>query len=120
LSGNLDATALRTTDWATECADIHRVLANRRRLMIAWMLAGRELSVTEIAHAIGASLQSTSQHLRLMRDHSMLSWRRTGRTVYYRLHRPDCLPVSLWPIGPSHEAGPRIRDFPVEEEGGQP
>jgi DNA-binding transcriptional ArsR family regulator len=43
-------------DMAERCADIHRILASRRRLMILWTLVDRELSVTEIAHAIGASL----------------------------------------------------------------
>jgi DNA-binding transcriptional ArsR family regulator len=76
-------------------AEVHRVLASRRRLMILWALEGRELSVSDIAHAIGASLQSTSQHLRLMRDHSMLSSRRDGQTVFYRLHQPDDLPFLI-------------------------
>lgn len=86
---------------ADQYAEIHRVLANRRRLLILWALTGRELSVGEIASVIGASLQSTSQHLRLMRKHAMLSSRREGQTVYYRLHPAGSLPLPLWPTGQS-------------------
>ena len=93
-------------DLAERYAEIHRVLANRRRLMILWTLADRELSVSEIAHAIGASLQSTSQHLRLMREHSMLCSRRVGQTVYYRLLQPENLPVPFWPIIPPDGGDP--------------
>jgi DNA-binding transcriptional ArsR family regulator len=91
---------------AKRCAGIHRVLANSRRLMILWALAGQELSVGDIALAIGASLQSTSQHLRLMRDHSLLRSRRVGQSVLYRLHEPERLPVSVWPMSQQLEARP--------------
>jgi len=84
---------------AERYAELHRVLANRRRLLILWTLAGKELSVGEIAQVIGASLQSTSQHLRLMRDHAMLCSRREGQTVYYRLQPAGSLPLPLWPTG---------------------
>lgn len=83
---------------AERCAGIHRILANSRRLMILWALAGQELSVGDIALSIGASLQSTSQHLRLMREHSLLRSRRVGQSVLYRLHEPERLPVSVWPM----------------------
>jgi DNA-binding transcriptional ArsR family regulator len=95
----------RNSDLAERCAQIHRLLANRRRLMILWALAGRELSVSEIAQTIGASMQSTSQHLRLMRKYSLLSSRREGQSIFYRLHQPDNLPISIWPIASSDETG---------------
>lgn len=61
------------------------MLANPRRLMILWSLVERERSVGELAQAIGASLQSTSQHLRLMREHGMVCARRDGQTIYYQI-----------------------------------
>jgi DNA-binding transcriptional ArsR family regulator len=75
---------LAALDQAKQHADIHRVLANPRRLMILSALAERELSVGQIAERIGASLQSTSQHLRLLREHALVCSRREGQTVYYR------------------------------------
>ena len=95
-------------------AQVHRVLANPRRLMILWTLGDGELSVGEIADAIGASLQCTSQHLRLMREHAMVCSRRQGQTIYYRARYPygptgldGFLPLSqgesssVNPIGPT-------------------
>jgi DNA-binding transcriptional ArsR family regulator len=70
---------------AAECAEIHRLLANPRRLMIIWLLEKKELSVGELAQAIGASLQSTSQHLRLMREYGLVGTRREGQTIYYMI-----------------------------------
>jgi DNA-binding transcriptional ArsR family regulator len=61
------------------------VFSNANRVMILWTLADREMSVTEIAAAINASLQNTSQHLSLMKAQDILSSRRDGQTIYYRI-----------------------------------
>ena len=59
------------------------VFANPKRILILWTLAGQEKSVSEIASTVGTSLQSTSQHLRLMRERGILDSRREGQTIYY-------------------------------------
>ncbi len=66
-------------------AAVCSVFANARRVMILWSLAGQEMSVSEIASAIEASLQSTSQHLHLMKGMGILDSRRDGQTIYYRI-----------------------------------
>jgi DNA-binding transcriptional ArsR family regulator len=58
---------------------------NPTRVLILWTLGDREMSVGSIALAIKASLQNTSQHLRLMKDKGILVSRREGQKVYYRL-----------------------------------
>ncbi|KAA3657261.1 MAG: ArsR family transcriptional regulator [Chloroflexi bacterium] len=69
-----------------ECqAAICSVFANPRRVMILWTLAEREKSVSEIASAVGISLQNTSQHLQLMKGRGVLDSRREAQTIYYRL-----------------------------------
>jgi len=75
----------RSLEEAAESARIHRLLANPRRLLILWLLEADERSVGDLAEAIGASLQSTSQHLRLLREHGLVCARRDGQTVYYTL-----------------------------------
>jgi DNA-binding transcriptional ArsR family regulator len=77
-----------SSDEAEQTAEIHRVLANPRRLKILWALDRKELSVGEIADAIGASLPCTSQHLRLMREHGMVCARREGQSIYYHIGGP--------------------------------
>jgi DNA-binding transcriptional ArsR family regulator len=68
-----------------EQAEIHQVLSNPSRLLILRSLAKKEMSVGEIAEQIGASLQNTSQHLRLMKDKDVLEARREGQTIFYQI-----------------------------------
>ena len=70
---------------AEELAEIYGVFSNPKRLLIFWTLDGTEMSVNEIASSIGASLQNTSQHLRLMKDKDILTNRREAQTIYYRI-----------------------------------
>lgn len=69
---------------ARQQAEICGLFGNPNRLLILWVIGNEERSVGDIATAIGASLQNTSQHLRLMRDKGVLTTRRDGNTIYYR------------------------------------
>ena len=82
-------TGIRRT--AEQHADICRVFANPTRILILWTLANGEKSVGEIAEAVDVSLQSASQHLRIMRKMKILAFRREGHMVYYQIARdgPD-------------------------------
>jgi len=72
-------------------ADLCRVFTSPRRVLIVWALADCELSVSEIAEAVDTSMQNTSQHLRLLKDKGLLTSRREGRTIYYRVANPESL-----------------------------
>jgi DNA-binding transcriptional ArsR family regulator len=72
---------------AEQQADICQTFGNVTRILIVWALYEREMRVSDIAEAIGASMQNTSQHLRLMRDRGMLTSQRKGNAVYYRIDR---------------------------------
>ena len=61
------------------------IFGNTQRILILWLLAERERTVTEIALAIGASMQSTSQHLRLMGFRNLVVSRREHHNIYYHL-----------------------------------
>jgi DNA-binding transcriptional ArsR family regulator len=77
---NVDLRALAESQ-ASMCG----VFANAKRVMILWTLIDHEKSVGEIATAIEASLQCTSQHLHLMKKMGILDSRRNGQTIYYRI-----------------------------------
>ena len=64
-------------------ADFCSVFASPIRLQIFWILQEREATVSELSEKIGASLQNTSQHLRLMRDKGALESRKDGNRVFY-------------------------------------
>lgn len=74
---------------AEELAELCGILGNSHRIRIIWALRDRELTVSEIADEIEASLQNTSQHLRLMKNKGVLQSRRDGREIHYRITDTD-------------------------------
>jgi DNA-binding transcriptional ArsR family regulator len=62
-----------------------RVMGNPQRILILWFLANGKRSVGEIAEAIGASLQSTSHHLRILEFSGMVKNRREHQNIFYHL-----------------------------------
>ncbi|MFV0525100.1 MAG: ArsR/SmtB family transcription factor [Acidimicrobiales bacterium] len=61
------------------------LLADRTRLLIVWHLRGRELSVNEIAGRVDKSPATVSQHLGKLRLAGIVSPRRDGNFIHYRL-----------------------------------
>ena len=74
---------------AVEQAELHQILSNSTRLLILHALEQQEMSVGEIAEQIDASLQNTSQHLRLMKDKGVVDARRDGQSIFYRIARSE-------------------------------
>ena len=68
-----------------------KVFSSTRRILIVWVLGKEEMSVTDIARAVGSSMQSTSQHLRLMKDKEILTSRRDGQAILYRVAQNDLM-----------------------------
>jgi predicted transcriptional regulator len=66
-------------------ATLCRIFGNPQRIIILWLLAERERTVTEIALAIGASMQSASQHLRIMGFGNLVESRREHHNIYYHI-----------------------------------
>ena len=72
-----------------QLAALFRVLGNDTRLRILHTIArADEASVTDIADAVGASTQSVSNHLQRMSDQQIVSTRRDGNRIFYRLIDP--------------------------------
>jgi ArsR family transcriptional regulator len=64
---------------------VQEVLCEPARLRIIAALDGEELSVGDLAAAIGRKVPATSQHLRLLRELELVEGARRGTAVYYRL-----------------------------------
>lgn len=64
------------------------MLSSPKRLMIIDMLGKREMSVGEIAESLETQPATVSQHLRLLRDKHLVTSRKDGQNVYYRLAIP--------------------------------
>lgn len=65
--------------------DVLRLLADRTRLTVLALLHDGELSVGAIADRLGRPVPAVSQHLAKLRGGRLVTTRRDGATVYYRL-----------------------------------
>lgn len=68
-----------------------RALSSGRRAEIVELLAQSERSVDEVAQEIGQSVANTSHHLRALARAGLVSTRRAGTHVHYRLASPTVL-----------------------------
>jgi len=69
-----------------EAAQLLKLLANENRLLILCQLVQTpEMSVSELAGAVGLSQSALSQHLAKMRADGLLATRREAQTVFYRI-----------------------------------
>ncbi len=66
-------------------ATIGRALADPKRLCVLESLAVGELSVSELSSRVGCQVPNMSQHLAVLRSAGLVTSRRDGNTIYYRL-----------------------------------
>jgi len=69
-------------------AEICKTLANPKRLEIIAALKDGELSVSELVERIGATKANVSQHLAVLRQRRVVTTRREGVNVFYRINNP--------------------------------
>ena len=72
-------------------ASICHTLANPKRLEIIDKLRTSELSVTALAEALEISQANLSQHLAIMRQRGIVTSRREGLNVFYKLSNPKII-----------------------------
>ena len=77
-----------------EFARVAKALASGRRAEVVDLLANGERSVESIASEIEMSLANASQHLQVLRRAGLVSSRRQGTSIFYRLASPGV--VRLW------------------------
>ncbi|MFV2071729.1 MAG: ArsR/SmtB family transcription factor [Thermoanaerobaculales bacterium] len=74
-------------DWIVECLSrLFSAISDPTRIRIVHALTVNDrLNVTELADHINLSVSAISHQLRLLRDRSLLTASRDGRSVYYSL-----------------------------------
>jgi len=72
-------------------AEICKTLTNPKRIEILNVLKTDERTVTELVNALGASKANVSQHLAVMRHKGILTTRREGVNIYYRVANPKVI-----------------------------
>lgn len=80
-------------DLFTQFARIGKALSNANRLEIIEYLAQGERSVDALAQVAGLSIANTSQHLQQLRQAGLVTLRKDGQRVYYRLSGDDVVPL---------------------------
>lgn len=78
---------------ASRAAELLRTLANEKRLLILCRLGDAEVSVGALQAPLGLSQSALSQHLSVLRGAGVVSTRRDGQTIYYRISDPDAVEV---------------------------
>jgi rhodanese-related sulfurtransferase len=77
-----------------EFARVGKALASGRRIELLDVLANGERTVEALAGEAGLSVANTSQHLQVLHQAGLVSSRRAGTSVHYRLAGPEVL--ELW------------------------
>ncbi|MCW5949983.1 MAG: winged helix-turn-helix transcriptional regulator [Pyrinomonadaceae bacterium] len=63
-------------------------LADPTRIRMAELMAQEESAVGQLADALGESQPKISRHLAYLRNHGLVTSRRDGKNVFYRLCEP--------------------------------
>lgn len=78
---------------ATDAVGLLRALANENRLTILCQLGERELQVSQLQAAVKLSQSALSQHLAILREQQLVTTRREGTAIFYRIRDRAALEV---------------------------
>lgn len=66
-------------------ASVGKALSDPKRLCVLESLSIGELSVTDLSERVGCQVPNMSQHLAVLRNAGLVTSRREGNTILYRL-----------------------------------
>lgn len=69
-------------------AMLYKVMANAKRLEILNTIKDTEASVNELSEILGTRKSNTSQHLAYLRYLGLVTARRAGKNIFYRITDP--------------------------------
>jgi DNA-binding transcriptional ArsR family regulator len=78
---------------AADACRLMKVLSNPDRLLLLCQLAQGEHNVGELEAALGIVQPTLSQQLTVLREEALVSTRREGKNIYYRIHSPQAQAV---------------------------
>ena len=92
-SGAAEHNVEEITAKARRASVLLKALSHETRLIILFMLAKREKTVTEIEELLGLQQAVVSQHLARLRMDQLVDTRREGRLVYYAVGNSEICAV---------------------------
>jgi DNA-binding transcriptional ArsR family regulator len=72
-------------------AEVCKTFGHPKRLLVIDSLRGAELSVSDLSKKTGIDISNLSQHLHLLREKGLISPRREGTQIYYKLTHPNII-----------------------------
>lgn len=87
----IDLAALRKA--AGSASGLLKVLSNPDRLLLLCQLTQGEFSVSELEALTGVQQPTLSQQLTVLRQEEMVSTRREGKQIFYRIDSEEALAV---------------------------
>lgn len=87
----MDLDALRAS--SLKASRLMKVLSNPDRMLLLCQLAEAEKRVGELESLLGIVQPTLSQQLGVLRDEGLVSTRREGKHIYYRIDSPQALAV---------------------------
>ncbi len=72
-------------------AEICKVFTNPKRLEIISLLRDGEKTVNELTELAGVPQANVSQHLTVLRQNNVVTTRRNGANIYYKIANPKIL-----------------------------
>lgn len=88
--------------------EVFRMLADATRLQLLWTMRSGEVTVREMTDAVGKPQALVSQHLGKLRMARLVSTRRQGSHVFYRLANKHVAQLIADGIFNAEHAGPGI------------
>lgn len=70
------------------CAELLKLMSNPKRLEIMDMIKDKEVTVNEISAVLGTRKSNTSQHLAYLRYVGIVTAKRSGKNIFYKLKDP--------------------------------
>lgn len=78
---------------ASQATALLKALANTDRLLLLCQLTQSEHCVSELEALVGVSQPTLSQQLGVLRDERLVTTRREGKQIYYRIASKEALAV---------------------------
>lgn len=89
----MNASLFEMRQHAEEVSSFLKTLANENRLLVLCALLEGEKSVSVLNQAVDLSPSALSQHLASLREAKLVSTRREGQTIYYRIDDPRVMEI---------------------------
>ena len=84
-----DAKSWRSSGFVVPAVSLLRALANADRLLLVCSLDHEERCVSDLAVETGIRQPTLSQQLGVLREQGLVTTRREGKKIFYRLSNPE-------------------------------